>query len=395
MRRYRAPTDPNTVLTGHGYVGPVIRTTFAIALGTTVAAAVALGASSPSFSACGSVVGAEAVAAPDASIMYASAVGTYEIKSVRPDGSRASTLLTSERVVGNPSVSPDGKLVAFDRGRNNEVWLMNRDGSNPHFLTNGTTPSFSPDGTRLAVGGAQTAFNRYELDLVNLDGTGRHPVASDAAPFPHPSWSPDGKQIAFVGFTREQMDFPSIRRVGSDGSGETGVRTFGAGPRWSPDGKWISYTENGDRSLPTAIHVVRPDGSADRRVARLNGLDAFAATWSPNGQRLVFNALAAGTESSAQFGGAFWTVEATGRGMHPLAPGCRFGSGERDRIHGTARSDRIYALDGNDTIDVRGGGRDFVDCGPGRDSVTADRRDIAARDCEHVRRAAAGTLFSG
>jgi Tol biopolymer transport system component len=364
-----------------------MRTTFAIALGAILAAAAALAASSPSFGSCGGgVVGAEAVAAPDASIVYASAAGTYEIKSVLPDGTRASTLLTSERVVGNPSVSPDGQLVAFDRGRNNEVWLMNRDGSNARFLTNGTTPSFSPDGTRLAVGGAQTAFNRYELDVVNLDGNGRHAVASDAVPLPHPSWSPDGKQIAFVGFTREQMDFPSIMRVGSDGSGETGVRIFGADPRWSPDGKWISYTANSDRSLPTEVHAARPDGSADRRLARLNGLDAFAATWSPNGQRLVFNALAAGTESSAQLGGAFWTVEASGRGMHPLAPGCRFGTGEGDRIHGSARSDRIYALEGNDTVDVRGGGLDFVDCGPGRDTVSADRGDIVARDCEQVRR---------
>ena len=111
--------------------------------------------------------------APDASIVYASGAGTYEIKSVRPDGTHAPTLLKSERVVGNPSVSPNGRLVAFDRGTDNEVWLMNRDGSNAHFLTNGTTPSFSPDGTRLAVGGAHTAFNRYELDLVNLEGNGR------------------------------------------------------------------------------------------------------------------------------------------------------------------------------------------------------------------------------
>jgi hypothetical protein len=51
-----------------------------------------------------------------------------------------------------------------------------------------------------------------------------------------------------------------------------------------------------------------------------------------------------------------------------------------------ARSDRIYALEGNDTVDVRGGGLDFVDCGPGRDTVSADRGDILARDCEHVRR---------
>ncbi len=56
-------------------------------------------------------------------------------------------------------------------------------------------------------------------------------------------------------------------------------------------------------------------------------------------------------------------------------------------MHGTARADRIFALEGNDRIDVRGGGRDVVDCGPGHDMVIADRGDRIARNCERVLRA--------
>lgn len=50
----------------------------------------------------------------------------------------------------------------------------------------------------------------------------------------------------------------------------------------------------------------------------------------------------------------------------------------RDRIESTRSKET--------TVDVRGGGLDFVDCGHGRDTVSADRGDIVARDCEQVRR---------
>jgi Tol biopolymer transport system component len=190
-------------------------------------------------------------------------------------------------------------------------------------LTAGTSPSFSPDGTSLAVGGPQTSLNRYELDIINLEGGGRHSIATDAAPHPHPSWSPDGTQIAFVSFTREQMDFPSIKRVRTDGSGENGVRAFGEDPTWSPTGNWIAYTDNGDRSLPTSVHVVRPSGSGDRTIAKLSGRDAAAATWTPKAGRLVFTTFPAGHEGTDnQYGGVLWTVEANGHAAQPLPP-CR------------------------------------------------------------------------
>ena len=60
------------------------------------------------------------------------------------------------------------------------------------------------------------------------------------------------------------------------------------------------------------------------------------------------------------------------------------GSDGRDVIRGTGKADHIVARDGNDTIDVRGGGADVVDCGRGRDVVRADRRDRVGRSCERV-----------
>lgn len=65
---------------------------------------------------------------------------------------------------------------------------------------------------------------------------------------------------------------------------------------------------------------------------------------------------------------------------------CRVkGTHGNDRMRGTRRRDRVTGGRGNDVIDVRGGGRDRVRCGPGDDTVYVDRRDRVARDCENVK----------
>jgi Ca2+-binding RTX toxin-like protein len=62
------------------------------------------------------------------------------------------------------------------------------------------------------------------------------------------------------------------------------------------------------------------------------------------------------------------------------------GGAGRDDLKGGAGTDLILGDAGNDTINARGGSRDYVVCGGGRDRVSADRRDVVARDCERVSR---------
>ncbi len=62
------------------------------------------------------------------------------------------------------------------------------------------------------------------------------------------------------------------------------------------------------------------------------------------------------------------------------------GNSGNDRITGRTGNDRISGGSGNDRISARDGTRDRIDCGLGRDSVTADRKDRVARNCERVRR---------
>jgi hypothetical protein len=90
-----------------------------------------------------------------------------------------------------------------------------------------------------------------------------------------------------------------------------------------------------------------------------------------------------------------------GPGNDTINGGGRFVRGDRrDRISGGSGADTLFDFQsgresagdrfsggpGNDKIDDRDGNRDVIDCGTGRDSVVADRRDKVARNCERVRR---------
>jgi dipeptidyl aminopeptidase/acylaminoacyl peptidase len=343
------------------------------------------GVSSSPFVDCSDTIltAAQPTQAPDGAIVYAAG---DDLRSVQADGTGLTTLYRSDSPIGAPDVSPDGRLIAFDRRSLREIWVMNRDGSDAHFVTAGTTPSFSPDSRHLAIGGAVTTIWYVELDVVDLDGSDRRPVAFDANPFPEPSWSPDGTRIAFGSFiaTFPPHGVPVIRIDGADGSGERS-RGTGSSPRWSPDGTEIAYTDDSDANVPATIQVFKVDGDPHfHRVGPRGRLfDAISPAWSLIGGQLTFLLATTGYQSEE---GLLWRIDANGRGRHPIASGCVFGTGSADRIRGSLRADRIYSLEGNDLIDVRGGRRDVVDCGPGRDSVRADRHDVIGRNCERVRR---------
>jgi len=97
-----------------------------------------------------------------------------------------------------------------------------------------------------------------------------------------PSWSPDGKKIAFV---RLGGHGPEIFVVNADGTDPVRL-TSGGVPSWSPDGTRIAFTR---WRTPFAgdLWVMNPDGSGARRLTSELGVEEVPA-WSPDGERIVF-----------------------------------------------------------------------------------------------------------
>jgi Tol biopolymer transport system component len=192
------------------------------------------------------------------------------------DGSGERRLLPeSDGLDYDASFSPDGMWIVFTSERDAEgtgqadLWRVRPDGSGLERLTRDTSMedagAISPDGKSLAYvstnGGARTA-NVWVIDLAtrrarNLTGNGKVEPPATMNGYFRPSWSPDGKWIAFS----------SDRGEGWIGA-ETGA---GAG-----------------HSHPTSLYVMRADGSELRRLTTTTPQTAFGTPkWSADGLKLV------------------------------------------------------------------------------------------------------------
>ena len=182
------------------------------------------------------------------------------------------------------------------------IYVMNADGSGVTRLTNNNSwgPSWSPDGRRIAF-----VSNRDDPDpndddrindiyVMNADGSGVTRLTDNSARDWRPSWSPDGRRIAFVS-NRDDPDpndddrINDIYVMNADGSDVTRLTSGDIAdvPAWSPDGQRIVFYSTRDTGYPGEIYVMNADGSDVTRLTSNDVLD-FDPVWSPNGQRIVF-----------------------------------------------------------------------------------------------------------
>lgn len=96
-----------------------------------------------------------------------------------------------------------------------------------------------------------------------------------------PSWSPDGKQIAYRDSRRGINNNDEIYVMDADGRRARNV-THSPGnewsPSWSPDGQLIAYYDG-------QLYAMRPDGSGKHMITRVEG---EYPSWSRDGQRVAF-----------------------------------------------------------------------------------------------------------
>ena len=86
----------------------------------------------------------------------------------------------------------------------------------------------------------------------------------------YPSWSPDGKRIAFVS-TRDGWGNSNIYVMDADGSNQQRLTDGPNGdryPSWSPDGQRIAFASIRDGNVMPEIYVMNADGSNQRRLTR-------------------------------------------------------------------------------------------------------------------------------
>ena len=253
----------------------------------------------------------EGAATPSATIDLTAVSGRIvfsnydDVWIVNADGTDLTRLTHSPWHEFDPSLSPDGRLIAYRSEPNDdpELWLMKADGSGQHRLTDdGGFPDWSPDGSMIAYAPGGGPSGKSSIAIVNPDGSGQRRLpGTDYGEYP--SWSPDGRRIAF---SSNLSGHALMSIVDVEGSRVVDLSSVGEGGKvaWSPDGRSILFQSHRDHSDNyNDIYAMRPDGTGVKRLTRANG---ETAAWSPDGRYIVFSA------------GGLFVMRADGSGITPL-----------------------------------------------------------------------------
>ncbi|WP_337846408.1 Tol-Pal system beta propeller repeat protein TolB [Sphingomonas sp.] len=171
--------------------------------------------------------------------------------------------------------------------------IMDQDGANHRFLTNGQsivlTPRFSPDERRIAYMSYQNDKpSLYVYDLSN--GTQRLLVTNVSLAFA-PRFSPDGRWILFTMSVAGNADVYRIAATGGTPQRLTTAPGIDTGGSYSPDGSKIVFES--DRSGSQQLYVMNADGSNQQRISFGGGRYA-TPVWSPRGDLIAFTRMGGG-----------------------------------------------------------------------------------------------------
>ncbi len=226
--------------------------------------------------------------------------------------------------------------------------IMDQDGANHRFLTNGQaivlTPRFAPNQQTITY--MSFAGNRPRVYVYDI-GSGRQRLLVDQANMTFaPRFSPDGRYVVFsmslngntdiyrvpasggapqrlttspgidtgacyspdgsrIVFESDRSGTQQLYVMGADGAGQQRI-SFGGGryatPAWSPRGDLVAFTRIGGGFN---VGVMAPDGSGEKILT--NGWQDEGPTWSPNGRVIMYFRTARGSGRAD-----LWSVDLTG-----------------------------------------------------------------------------------
>ncbi|MEX0684233.1 MAG: hypothetical protein WD904_05315 [Dehalococcoidia bacterium] len=236
---------------------------------------------------------------PQQKIVYHCSPGPgFDICSINPDGTGWVQLTEDSAEDSVPKISPDGATIVWERDVL-ELWLMNVDGSGkqqllPDLIFNPDSPTWSPDGKKIAfICNDPQSLNTHGICTINRNGTGFEMVREiDPRPI-YLEWSPDSRYM-LVGIETVSIN-EDIFVWDMQTDQLTNLTNTGAEwehGTWSPDGEQIAFVGTPLPSEPVSLaglYVMNKDGTG-RENLYTDPMSASATQpgWSPDGERIAF-----------------------------------------------------------------------------------------------------------
>jgi Tol biopolymer transport system component len=263
------------------------------------------------------------------------------VYTVPAGGGRALQVTPGVAWPNDPRWSPDGERIYFagrDEGRDrNATYYVPADGGDPVMLplpeqwqTTGSV-DLSPDGRTIvmSVSPGNLVDEGFDLWTIPLEGGRPTRVTNDGSPKDYPSWSPDGRWVAYVSYGRQEESedegYVAIYVVPAEG-GESrqvtaradGVRARGVA--FTPDSERIAFfSDDAIKTIPVE------GGHSETVVTGIESSGGSKLAYSPDGSKIAHNAggkiwitpLATGTPEQlrtrlpedARLGGFSWSPD--------------------------------------------------------------------------------------
>ncbi len=224
------------------------------------------------------------------------------------DGANHQFLTNGQTIVLTPRLSPDQRSIVYMSYENRKpaIYIYDRAARRQHLVASNVNlnfaPRFSPDGRSVLF--SMSVAGNIDLYRVSAAGGGT-PVRLTNAPGIDTggSYSPDGSKIAFES---DRSGTQQLYVMDADGGNQHRI-SFGGGryatPNWSPRGDLIAFTRTGGGAF--RVGVMSPGGGDEKLLTSSWGDEG--PSWSPNGRVLMFFRAAQGSGRPD-----LWSVDLTG-----------------------------------------------------------------------------------
>lgn len=195
--------------------------------------------------------------------------------------------------VSDPRISPDGRRIVYTRQwvdavndrKVSAIWIMDADGGRNRTLLEGSSPVWSPDGTRIAyLAPGDPEGSQIWVRWMDAEGATTQITRLERAPS-NLEWSPDGQWIAFSSAVEDEAEFAGVK-----------LPDRPSGAKWTEDPKVVeraSYKRDRRGYTDTSwthLFVVPAEGGTPRRIT-----DGYwnhsSPRWSPDGTEIYTSSL--------------------------------------------------------------------------------------------------------